>query len=168
MSPLILPLRDSTAGVADNDYAAKSLTGQTIAAGNQTYTFDVIVNGDVAVELNEMFFVNVNNVIGATVADAQGLGTVLNDDSPVLSINDVVASEGDTGTTIFTFTVTSSLPAPAGGITFDIATADGTAQDDNPATEDNDYLRRKLTAQTINAGNTTYTLDVTVNGDSAG
>jgi uncharacterized protein (TIGR03437 family) len=156
---------DSTASVADNDYAAKSLTAQTIAAGNQTYTFDVIVNGDVSVELNEMFFVNVNNVIGATVADAQGLGTVLNDDSPVLSINDVVASEGDTGTTIFTFTVTSSLPAPAGGITFDIATADGTAQDDNPATEDNDYLRRKLTAQTINAGNTTYTLDVTVNGD---
>src|SRR6185295_4972114 len=116
---------DNTATVADNDYVAKSLAGQTIAAGNQTYNFDVIVNGDVAIELNEIFFVDVTNVTGATVAEGQGLGTILNDDSPVLSINDVAASEGDSGTTTFTFTVSSSLPAPAGGITFDIATADG-------------------------------------------
>lgn len=157
---------DNTATIADSDYVAKSLTGQTIAAGNQTYCFDVIVNGDIAVELNEMFFVNVNNVTGAAVADSQGIGTILNDDSPVLSINDVAASEGDSGAITFTFTVTSSLPAPAGGITFDIATADGTAQDDNPATEDNDYLARSLTGQTINAGNTTYTFEVTVSGDT--
>ena len=156
---------DNTATVADSDYVVKSLAGQTIAAGNQTYSFDVIINGDVAVELNETFFVNITNVTGATVADSQGLGTILNDDSPVLSINDVAASEGDSGTTTFTFTVTSSLPAPAGGITFDIATADGSAQDDDPASEDNDYLSRSLTAQTISAGNTTYTFEVTVNGD---
>src|SRR6185312_10438291 len=99
---------DNTATVADNDYLAKSLTGQTIAAGTQTYSFEVIINGDVAVELNEIFFVNVTNLIGATVADGQGLGTILNDDSPVLSINNVAASEGDTGTTTFAFTVTSS------------------------------------------------------------
>ncbi len=156
---------DNTATVADNDYVAKSLTGQTIAVGNQTHSFDVIVNGDVAVELNEIFFVNITNVSGATVVDSQGLGTILNDDSPVLSINDVAAREGDIETTKFAFTVTSSLPAPAGGITFDIATADGTAQDDNPASEDDDYLPRSLTAQTISAGNTTYTFEVTVNGD---
>jgi uncharacterized protein (TIGR03437 family) len=156
---------DNTATVADDDYVAKSLAGQTIAAGNQSYKFDVIVKGDLAVELNETFFVNVTNVMAASVADGQGLGAILNDDSPVLSINDVAASEGDTGTTTFSFTVTSSLPAPAGGISFDIATADGTAQDDNPANEDNDYLPRALTAQTINAGDTTYIFEVTVNGD---
>jgi len=157
---------DNTAKVDNNDYVAKSLTGQTIAAGIQTYSFDVIVTGDVAVESSEMFFVNITNVIGATVADAEGLGIILNDDSQVLTINDVAASEGDTGTTTFTFIVVSSLPAPAGGITFDIATADGTGQDDNPVTEDNDYLARNLTAQTINAGNTTYSFNVTVNGDT--
>jgi uncharacterized protein (TIGR03437 family) len=155
---------DNTATVADDDYVAKSLTGQTIAAGTQTYSFDVIINGDVAVESNEMFFVNVTNLLGATVADGQGLGTILNDDSPVLSINNVAASEGDTGTTTFAFTVTSSLPAPPGGITFDIATADGSAQDDSPATEDNDYLAGNLTAR-INEGNTTYTFEISVNGD---
>jgi uncharacterized protein (TIGR03437 family) len=156
---------DNTATVANNDYVAKSLTGQTIAAGTQTYSFDVLINGDVAVESNEMFFVNVTNLISATVADAQGLGTILNDDSPVLSIDNVAASEGDTGTTTFAFTVTSSLPAPSGGITFDIATADGSAQDDSPGTEDNDYLARSLTGQRINAGNTTYTFEISVNGD---
>src|SRR6185436_4721208 len=93
-------------------------------------------------------------------------GTIQNDDSPSLTINDVAHSETNAGTTTFTFTVTSSLPAPVGGITFDIATADGTAQDHNPVTEDNDYVAQSLTSQTIAAGNTTYTFDVTVNGDT--
>lgn len=78
-----------------------------------------------------------------------------------LSINDVTLAEGDAGTTIFTFTVTVSAPAPAGGVTFDIATADGTAM-----TADNDYVANSLTGQTIAAGNTTFTFDVTVNGDA--
>jgi hypothetical protein len=157
---------DNTATVANNDYVAKSLTGQTIAAGNQTYQFTVTVNGDTVVEPNETFFVNVTNVTGATVGDGQGLGTIVNDDSPTLSINDVSANEGNSGSTTFTFTVTSSLPAPAGGITFDIATTDGPAQDGNPVGEDNDYVAKSLTGQTITAGNTTYTFDVTVNGDT--
>ena len=36
--------------------------------------------GDTAVESNETFFVNVNSVANATVADGQGLGTILDDD----------------------------------------------------------------------------------------
>jgi hypothetical protein len=94
------------------------------------------------------------------------VGIIQNDDSPTLTINDVSQSEGNSGITTFTFTVTSSLPAPAGGITFDISTADGTAQDNTPATEDHDYVARSLTGQTISAGNTTYTFEVTVNGDT--
>jgi len=157
---------DDTATVANNDYVAHSLLAQTILTGNSTYTFDVTVNGDTAFESNETFFVNVTNVSGAIVGDAQGLGTILNDDSPALTINDISQNETNSGTTTFTFTVTSSLPAPAGGITFDVATADGTAQDHTPPTEDNDYVARRLTAQTITAGNTAYTFDVTVNGDT--
>jgi len=75
-------------------------------------------------------------------------------------------AEGDSGTTIFTFTVTSSLPAPAGGITFDIATADGTAQDHNPLSEDNDYVANSVIGKTISAGSSATTFEVTVNGDS--
>jgi hypothetical protein len=150
----------------DNDYVARSLTAQTIPAGSQTCSFDVTVNGDLNIEGNETFLVNVTNVVGATVTDGQGLGTIQNDDSPSLSINDVSAIETNAGTITFLFTVTSSLPAPAGGITFDIATADGTAQDDTPVSEDNDYVAKSLTSQTITAGNSTYNFSVTVNGDT--
>jgi uncharacterized protein len=62
------------------DYTANSLTGQTIPAGSSTYTFTVLVNGDTTPETNETFFVNVINVTGAVVGDAQGLGSIINDD----------------------------------------------------------------------------------------
>jgi len=152
--------QDGTATIADSDYVARSLSSQTIAAGQQTYNFDVTVSGDTNIEPNEAFLVNVTNVAGATVGDGQGGGTIQNDDSPSLNINDVSATEGNSGTTTFTFTVTSTLPAPAGGITFDIATADSTA-----STASGDYVARSLTNQNIPAGQTTYTFDVTVNGE---
>lgn len=152
--------QDNTATAADNDFVFRSLTGQSIAAGQQTYQFNVTVNGDVNLEPNETFFVNVANVTNATIADGQGQGSIQNDDTPVLNVNDVAISEGNNGTTTLTFTVTSTLPAPPGGVTFDIATAN------NSASAGSDYVARALTAQTIAAGNTTYTFDVTVHGDT--
>jgi hypothetical protein len=80
---------------------------------------------------------------------------------PTLSINDVTQAEGNSGTTIFTFTVSLNAPAGAGGVTFDIATQDNTA-----TTANNDYVARSLTGQTISQGSTNFTFDVTVNGDT--
>lgn len=80
---------------------------------------------------------------------------------PVLSINNVTQNEGNSGTTTFSFTVSLDAPALAGGVTFDIATSDNTA-----TTADNDYVARSLSSQTINAGGTSYTFDVLVNGDT--
>jgi uncharacterized repeat protein (TIGR01451 family) len=151
---------DGTA-VAPGDYTAKSLTGQTIPAGSSTYSFTVLVNGDTTPETNETFLVNVTSVTGATVTDGQGQGTVQNDDAaPNLTINDVSLNEGNAGTTTFTFTVSLSAPAGAGGVTFDIATANGTAA------APGDYTAKTLTSQTIPAGSSTYTFDVLVNGDT--
>lgn len=113
-------------------------------------------------------------VVNTSGTNSQGLG--LDDVSvtatlasvlPNLSINDVSLSEGDAGTTSFTYTVSLSAPAGAGGVTFDIATADGTAQDGNPTGEDNDYVAQSLTGQTIPAGSSTYSFTVLVNGDTA-
>jgi uncharacterized repeat protein (TIGR01451 family) len=88
--------------------------------------------------------------------------------TPTLNISDVTLAEGNPpGTTTFTFAVTLTSPAGAGGVTFDIATADGTAQDDNPATEDNDYVAQSLTGQSIPMGSTgPYNFSVTVNRDT--
>jgi uncharacterized repeat protein (TIGR01451 family) len=84
---------------------------------------------------------------------------------PALAINDVSVVEGDSLTTTATFTVSLSGPAPVGGVTFDIATADDAAQDGNPGGEDNDYVAKAETGRTITAGNTSATFTVTVNGD---
>jgi uncharacterized protein len=81
---------------------------------------------------------------------------------PNLSIDDVSLNEADAGTTSFTFTVTLSSPAGAGGVTFDIATADNTA-----TTANSDYVAQTLTAQTIPQGSSIYTFTVLVNGDTA-
>nr|WP_324251942.1 putative Ig domain-containing protein [Xanthomonas arboricola] len=147
----------ATAGV---DYVASSLTGQTIPAGSSSATFTVLVNGDTLSEPNETFFVNVSNVTGATVADAQGLGTIVNDDAvPSLSIDDVSVNEGNSGTTTATFTV--SLSAASGQtVSVNYATANGTA------TAGSDYVARSGTL-TFTPGTTAQGVAITVNGDTA-
>jgi len=137
--------QDGTATTANSDYVAKTLTNQIIPAGQMTYTFTVIINGDAAVEPDETFFVKVTNINGATIADGQGFGTIQNDDLPTLWIDDISANEGNSGPKTFTFHVTLSAPAPA-PITFDIATQDNTA-----TIADND-LRRSRSDRADNCG----------------
>ncbi|MCC5098489.1 putative Ig domain-containing protein [Xanthomonas campestris] len=147
----------ATAGV---DYVASSLTGQTIPAGSSSATFTVLVNGDTLSEPNETFFVNVSNVSGAGVSDAQGQGTIVNDDAqPTLSIDDVSVSEGNSGTTTATFTVTLSA-ASGQTVSVNYASADGTA------TAGSDYVARSGTL-TFAPGTTAQGVAITVNGDTA-
>jgi hypothetical protein len=152
--------QDNTATTANNDYVPRSLIGQIIPAGSQTYTFDVTVNGDVNIEPTETFFVNVTNISGASASDAQALGTIVTDDVPKLSINDVIQAEGNAGTSTFRFTVSSSLPAPASGINFTINTADGTAR------AGSDYVAITNASGSIATGSVSTTVNVTVNGDT--
>src|SRR4030095_6375278 len=84
---------DEHKATSPGDYISKSLTSQTIPAGNSTYSFTVLVNGDGNAETNETFFVNVTNVTGATIGDGQGTGTILNDDcSPTHTIAQIQGS----------------------------------------------------------------------------
>ena len=77
---------------------------------------------------------------------------------PEISIADVSLNEGNSGTTVFTFTV--SLSAPSGlPITVDFATADGSA-----TTADGDYLAANGTV-TFAPGDTSESVAITVNGD---
>src|SRR6185503_399694 len=45
-----------------------------------TATFVVAINGDTGIEPTETFFVNLANTGNATLADTQGVGTIINDD----------------------------------------------------------------------------------------
>lgn len=145
----------ATAGV---DYVANSLTNQTIPTGSTTYTFTVLVNGDLLNEPSETFFVNVTNVVNAVVVDGQGVGTIVNDDPlPSLSINDVTVVEGNSGTVNAVFTVTLSA-ASGQTVQVNFATADGTA------TQPADYTNTSGTL-TFTPGQTTRTITVPVIGE---
>ena len=99
---------------APADYtAANGLV--SFGRGETSKTIVVRVNGDTVAEGNENFLVNLSAPNNATIADAQGQGTIIDDEGPPrLSINNVTVTEGDSGTTNATFTVTL---APASGQT---------------------------------------------------
>lgn len=125
---------DGTA-TAGSDYVSSSLTGQTIPAGNATYTYSVQVNGDAAVEANETFLVNVINVVGATVSDGQGQGTIQNDDVALTPIHDIQgpgASSPIVGATVTTSGIVTGvrsngffIQTPDAEVDADPATSEG-------------------------------------------
>lgn len=146
--------------VAGVDYVANSAIGQSIAAGQTAANFSVSVNGDTAVEGNETFTVNLNNVSGASVAKGQGLGRINNDDLALLSIDDVTVSEGNSGFSTAAFVIRLSAPQP-NPVTFDITTSNGTAS------AGSDYVARSVTGRFMDAGRTTQLFEVSINGDTA-
>ena len=85
---------------------------------------------------------------------------IANFSGALLSIDDVSAFEGNGGTTLFSFTVSLSQPAPLGGVTFDLATVDGSA-----TIADNDYVTTSLPGESIAQGQTDKQYSFSVNGD---
>jgi len=66
----------------------------------------VLVNGDTKVEPTETFSVNLSAASGASIADNQRQGTIVDDDAaalPSLSMNLVAHADGHAGMTAFTF-----------------------------------------------------------------
>jgi Calx-beta domain len=120
---------DGTA-LSGSDYVASNQVGQIIPAGNSTATFVVLVNGDTVFEGLQNYFVNVSNVIGATIADAQGIGVILNDEAvpdPSFTLASSSANEGATGV-ITPVNVAIQLPGPSEvELSFNFATADASA-----------------------------------------
>jgi outer membrane protein assembly factor BamB len=100
--------QDDTATTADSDYVGVVGGVVTFPPGAVSQTLTVDVVGDLKYEADETFFVNLTNPTNADIADAQAVGTILNDEPlPLISVNDVSLLEGDAGpdSTSFVFTV---------------------------------------------------------------
>jgi hypothetical protein len=144
--------------LAGSDYAATSGT-LTFWPGQTNKTVAVNATGDTAPEPNETFLMNLSASTGATLFDSQGLGTIVNDEGPVLRINDVSKAEGDSGTNAAHFTVSLSQPS-IGAVTVKYATANGTAL------AGSDYAATGGTL-TFSPGQTRKTVAVSATGDTA-
>jgi predicted extracellular nuclease len=109
-----LTTADDTATVADDDYESATIAC-SLTGTQRTCTLNVTVNGDLAVESNEQFFVNVENLSGTVgTTDLQAIGTISNDDVASTPIGEVQGSTdvspmvGDTVTVVGVVTARSS------------------------------------------------------------
>ena len=158
----------ATAGI---DYTAVSdLLVTFTAGGDLTQWVTVNVTGERVVENDETFEVNLTDArfggavdaTRVTIADPQGIGTILNhEDAATLSIGDVSLNEGDSGTTAFEFRITLSEEV-AEDVTLVVNTADIAGQ----ATAGVDYTAVSDLLVTFTAGgDLTQWVTVNVTGE---
>ncbi|TAK99275.1 MAG: DUF11 domain-containing protein, partial [Verrucomicrobia bacterium] len=143
--------------IAPGDFISTNGT-LVFAPGETNKNIFVTIISDASYEANELFTVNLSTATNASIADSQGIGSILNDDPmPTLSIGDVTLREGDIGTTNAVFAVT--LSAASGlNVTANYATAAGSA------TAGTDFVT-KSGSFTIPAGSTGTNVTVSVAGD---
>ena len=119
----------TAAGTATADTDYQRVSGDVaFAAGETSQTVTVPVLSDLLDEPTETFTVELSGADGGTLADASGLGTILdNDPAPAISIAGATVTEGDPGDTVeAVFTVTLSAVS-ALDVTVDYQTVDGDA-----------------------------------------
>ena len=157
---------DATSGT---DYTAVTAGTLTFAPGDTEKSIDVTVNGDTDDESDETIVIKLSDLASAEFSgggtELTGTGTIENDDDPVLSIDAPTVAEGDSGTATLTFTVTLSA-ASHETVTVNYADA-GTGTATSGTGTGADYAAPTAGTLTFDPGQTSKTIGVTVNGDTA-
>ena len=147
---------------AGSDYTAGSGT-LTFAAADTTKTITIASTDDATVEPNETLLVNLSSATGgATISDAQGVGTIIdNDTAPTCAgVSFTIASNGAvTEGANSVFTITRSGTA-SGSCSVSYATSGGTA------TSGSDYTAASGTL-TFTSAQTSQTVSVATSDDTA-
>jgi len=125
-------------------------------------TVSVGVKGDIILEPNETFNVNLSSPTNASISDSLGVATIINDDIalPRLSINSLSVFEGNNRNNIaLTVTLTGRTSQR---VSVNFATANGTA------TAGSDYVRTtgNVAFNASNAATQTKTIQIPIVGDS--
>ncbi|HEX4941902.1 MAG TPA: Calx-beta domain-containing protein, partial [Actinomycetota bacterium] len=136
------------------DYVAGS-GALTFVPGDVSETIAVSANGDLVAELDETFEVALTAPSNATLGDATGVGTILDDELlPVIDIDEPTALEGS-GSIVFAVSLSHQSASP---VTVGWSTAAGTA------TNGIDYFDTNGTV-TFASMDTSETVEITVNED---
>ncbi len=157
-------VNNDTATVGDGDYVDTDGTLEFLP-GDTSEEILVTFNGDTKVEDDEQFEVELRNATNADLGTSTQPFTIVNDDSTVLSIDDVTLVEGSGGGKMdFEFTVSLSKASEA-AVTVDYDTDDAVGNlYPNEATEGDDY-DDKNGSLTFNPGQTEKTITVKVKQD---
>jgi len=144
-----------------NDFGGTLPSGTvSFAAGESSTTITVAVSGDFDVELDETFTVTLSNPsTGAELGTSTATGTILNDDIDLsIATANADRSEGQSGTTQFTFTVTRT------GDTSGATTVNYTVSSNNANASD---FGGTLPSGTVSfaTGETSKTITIEVSGD---
>ncbi len=114
---------------APSDYLAALTGSTTIAAGGATgtTTLTATINGDLTIEPNENFTVDLSAPVNATILDGQGLGTITNDDgAPSYTPAAAIMRQQGSATAVATLGTVSDLTDPTNSLTVALI-AGGTA-----------------------------------------
>ena len=85
----------------------------TFNPGELSKTISVPVVGNVTNEPNETFFVNLSTATNATISDNQGIGNILNDDTPTFNFSLANYSVSESGGSVLITVNRTGDPAPA-------------------------------------------------------
>src|SRR5439155_11369553 len=86
----------AAATVANDDYIPDSNT-VTFEPGQTTKNITILAKGDTFNEVDEFFTVELSSPTNADFGDSSGKGTIVKDDKPTISIDDVEILEGNAG-----------------------------------------------------------------------
>ncbi len=100
----------ATAGV---DYVGVVTGLVTFAPGVTTQTVDITVNGDYVDENDETYTVDLSGAVGATITDAQGLGTITDDDTAGVTVTPTAVIVTENGLAQTYTVVLNSQPVPS-------------------------------------------------------
>lgn len=153
--PVMVQYSTSDGSASSGDDYTGTSGNITIPAGMSSNTIFVSLVDDDAYENDEDFFVTLANPTNATIKDKSGKGTILNDDFPTLTIDDVSVDE-NAGKATFTVKLSSSIPDD---VTVDFQSRDSTATAGSDYTENSGKL-------TFISGVTTQTIDIDIKDDT--
>ncbi len=146
--------------LAGDDYSSVRTT-VVFEPDQATKVVNIPINNDNIDESDETVILALESPTGGAILGSpiNAILTIIdNDGAPVLSVNNVSQSEGNSGTTAFTFTV-SLTGQSANPVNVFYSTADGTA------TAPSDYASTQQGTLTFEPGESTKQVTVLVNGD---
>ena len=132
----------------------------TIPAGQASATLTLNAAQDSTVELDENFTVTLSDPNSGVITAPTATGTILNDDSSVVSLTAASINEGDSGNTQLVFTLSLTQPVDVAIALVRETLATGSA---NAGT---DFTALAAASLSIPVGNTTASFSVTVAGDN--